>query len=191
MCAQEALVQLELDELLFVPFGRAPHRELPDDPGPEVRLELCELALADDERMGASRLEVDRPGPSYTVDTLAELRKRSPDDELALILGGDQAAALPEWHEPERVLELATVATVPRTGWPRERIAVKMASLRGSDRVHFFDMPRIDVSSSLVRRRAARGEPIRYLVPDRVAEYIDTNSLYGASPAVAQAPRAD
>jgi nicotinate-nucleotide adenylyltransferase len=184
VCAQEALVQLELDEVLFVPFGQPPHRELPDDPGPEARVELCELAVAEDDRITVSRIEVDRPGPSYTVDTLAELRKRSPDDELFLILGGDQAASLPEWREPERVLELATVATVPRTGWSRERIAVKVASVRGSDRVRFFDMPRIDVSSSLVRHRAARGEPIRYLVPDRVAAYIDSHSLYGASTAV-------
>lgn len=184
-------MQLELDEALFVPFGQPPHRELPDDPGPEARVELCELAVAEDERIGVSRIEVDRSGPSYTVDTLAELRERSREDELFLILGGDQAASLPEWREPERILELATVATVPRTGWSRERIAVKIASLRGSERVRFFDMPRIDVSSSLVRHRAARGEPIRYLVPDKVAAYIDSHGLYGASTPLARTPGAD
>jgi nicotinate-nucleotide adenylyltransferase len=184
VCAQEALLQLELDQVLFVPFGQPPHRELPEDPGPEARVELCELAVAGDDRIAVSRIEVERPGPSYTVDTLAELRERSPDDELVLILGGDQAASLSGWREPERVLELATVATVSRTGWSRERIAEEVASLRGSERLRFFEMPRIDVSSSLVRDRAARGEPIRYLVPDRVAAYIDSHSLYGASTAV-------
>ena len=164
-----------------MPFARPPHRELPEDPGPNARLEMCELAVADDEWMAASRIEIDRPGPSYTADTLAELHDRSPDDELVLILGGDQAASLPGWHEPERVLALATVATVPRSGWSRERIAEKVASLQGADRVRFFEMPRVDVSSSLVRDRAARGEPIRYLVPDKVAAYIDSHSLYGAS----------
>ena len=181
MCAQEALGQLELDEVVFVPFGQPPHRELPEDPGPETRLALCELALADDDRISVSRFEVDRPGPSYTADTLAELRERAPDHELVLILGGDQAAALPDWHEPERVLELATVAIVPRSDSSRERIAERVAPLRGAERLRFFEMPRIDVSSSLVRQRAARGEPIRYLVPDKVASYIETNSFYAST----------
>jgi nicotinate-nucleotide adenylyltransferase len=181
ICAQEALLKLELETVLFVPVGRAPHREIEQDPGAEARVEMAELAVAGDERLPVSRLEVDREGPSYTVDTLRELHERSPDDELFLLLGGDQAAALPKWREPEEVLELATVAAVERTGYHREAIAVKIASLKGARRVRFFDMPRIDVSSSLVRRRAARGLPIRYLVPDQVGDYIAANALYGAS----------
>ncbi|MET0972013.1 MAG: nicotinate-nucleotide adenylyltransferase, partial [Thermoleophilaceae bacterium] len=108
VCAQEALVQLELDRVLFVPVGVAPHRTLDEDPGPESRLEMVELAIAADERFAASRVEVDREGPSYTSDTLALLATESPDDELFLVLGGDQAAALPSWHEPDKVLERAT-----------------------------------------------------------------------------------
>ena len=108
VCAQEALVQLELDRVVLVPVGQAPHRELEDDPGAEARLEMVELAIAGDERFAVSRMELDREGPSYTADTLAAAaRRESPDDELFLILGGDQAAALPSWHEPEQVLELA------------------------------------------------------------------------------------
>jgi nicotinate-nucleotide adenylyltransferase len=192
VCAQEALLRLELETVRFVPVGQAPHREIEDDPGAEARLEMCELAIAGDDRLTVSRLELDREGPSYTADTLAALSESEPDEDLHLILGGDQAATLPTWHEPERVLELATVAVVPRTGWSRERVAVKLGSLRGAGQVRSFDMPRVDVSSSLVRHRAARGEPIRYLVPDRVAEYIDTNRLYaGASTPVARAPGAD
>jgi nicotinate-nucleotide adenylyltransferase len=185
VCAQEALLQLELETVVFVPVGRAPHREIQQDPGPEARLLMCEYAISDDDRFQISRLEVDREGPSYTVDTLRELHERSPEDELFLILGGDQAAALPSWHEPEEVLRLATVAVVPRTGWPRERVDVKIASLKGAARVVHFDMPRVDISSSLVRRRAGESRPIRYLVPDRVADYIQSNSLYRASAPVA------
>jgi nicotinate-nucleotide adenylyltransferase len=181
VCAQEALVRLELESVLFVPMGQAPHREIEQDPGAEVRLEMCEQAVADDPRFEASRAEIDRDGPSYTIDTLRELRERSPGDELFLVLGGDQAASLPDWHEPEEVLSLSTVSVVERTGWSRERIALKIASLKGSERVVFFDMPRLDVSSTRVRRRAAEGKPIRYLVPDRVADCIQAKSLYGAS----------
>jgi nicotinate-nucleotide adenylyltransferase len=185
VCAQEALGRFELATVLFVPVGQAPHREIEEDPGAEVRLEMCELAVTDDERLGSSRIELDREGPSYTVDTLRELRERSPEDERVLILGGDQAAALPKWREPDEVLELATVAAVERTGVSREAIAVKIASLREARHVRFFDMPRIDVSSTLVRHRAAAGRPIRYLVPDKVADYIAEKGLYGAPASVA------
>jgi nicotinate-nucleotide adenylyltransferase len=181
VCAQEAALQLGLDRLLFVPMGRAPHREIEQDPGAEARLEMCELAVEDDERFEVSRLEVDREGPSYTSETLRALAGEGSEDELYLVLGGDQAASLPRWHEPEEVLRLATVAVVPRTGFHREAIAVKIASLKGAAGVRFFDMPRMDVSSTLVRHRVAGGKPIRHLVPDRVIGYIEDNGLYGAS----------
>jgi nicotinate-nucleotide adenylyltransferase len=184
VCAQEALLQLELESVVFIPMRQAPHREIQEDPGPEVRLEMCERAIDGDPRLWVSRIEVDREGPSYTADTLRALQEQAPGNELVLVLGGDQAAALPSWHEPEQVLDLATVAVVERARWPRERVAVKIASLKGSDRLLFFDMPRIDVSSSLVRRRAREGEPFRYLVPHRVADYIGSNGLYGATAAV-------
>jgi nicotinate-nucleotide adenylyltransferase len=176
-CAQEAIVQLELDRVMFVPFGEAPHRELEQDPGAEARVEMCERAIAGDERFELSRIEVDREGPSYTVDTLRQL---SGDDQLFLILGGDQAANLSSWHEPEEVLSLATVAAVERTGYSRNAIAVKTAGLRGAQRMHFFDMPRIGISSSFIRRRASEGLPIRYYVPDQVSDYISEHGLYGA-----------
>ncbi|HEX2232499.1 MAG TPA: hypothetical protein VHG69_03950, partial [Thermoleophilaceae bacterium] len=139
-----------------------------------------------DERFEVSRVELDREGPSYTSDTLRELAGEG-DDELFLILGGDQAVSLPKWHEPEEVLRLATVAVVPRTGFHREAIAVKIASVKGAAGVRFFDMPRIDVSSTLVRHRVAEGKPIRHLVPDKVIGYIEDKGLYGASKAATTA----
>jgi nicotinate-nucleotide adenylyltransferase len=185
VCAQETLLQLELDQVLFVPTGEPPHRELEDDPGAEVRLEMVELAIAGDSRFAVSRIEVDRDGPSYTADTLAAMTKAEPDHQLFLILGGDQAAALPDWHEPEKVLELATVAVVERVNWSRNAIAVKIARLRGTDAVRYLDMPLIQVSSSGIRRRVREGTPIRYLVPEKVASYIEDKALYGAKEAVA------
>ena len=184
--AQEALVQLELDKVVFMPVGQAPHRELQGDPGAEARLEMVELAIADDERFEASRAELDREGLSYTADTLRDLGEQSPDDELFLILGGDQAAALGAWHEPERVLSLATVAVVERPMWSRNAIGIKIGRLAGADRIRYLDMPIIQISSSQIRRRVADGRPVRYLVPERVALYIEQNGLYGASTPVAE-----
>jgi nicotinate-nucleotide adenylyltransferase len=179
VCAQEALVQLELDSVVFIPVGEAPHRELQDDPGPDSRLEMVELAIADDERFTSSRIEMDRDGPSYTSDTLELLHEQSPKDELFLILGGDQAAALPTWHEPEKVLERASVAVFERMSWSRNAIVIKIGRMPGVERVRYLDMPLIQVSSSAIRRRVREGVPIRYLVTDKVVEYIATHELYG------------
>ena len=180
VCAQEAVVQLELEKVVFMPVGQAPHRELHDDPGAEARLEMVDLAVGDDARFATSRAELDRPGPSYTADTLRDLRSKAPDDELFLILGGDQAAALPGWHEPETVLSLATVAVVERTNWSRNAIGIKIGRLKGAERIRYLDMPMMQVSSSVIRRRVKEGLPVRYLVPDKVANYIGANGLYGA-----------
>jgi nicotinate-nucleotide adenylyltransferase len=139
---------------------------------------MCDYTTAADERFGLSRIEVDRDGPSYTADTLRALRGRSPGDELVLILGGDQAAALPAWHEPEDVMRLATIAVAARGEIDRTRVE---DAIGGEAELRFFDMPRIDVSSTMVRERAASGQPIRYLVPDKVANFIGAQSLYGAS----------
>jgi nicotinate-nucleotide adenylyltransferase len=180
VCAQEALTQLELERVVFMPTGIPPHRELEDDPGAEARLELVELAIAGDERFAVSRMELDRSGPSYTADTLEQLAGESPDDELFLILGGDQAATLASWHEPEKVLERATVVVFERVHWGRNAIGIKIGRLPGAQRVRYLDMPLIQVSSSAIRRRVRESRPIRYLVPDKVADYISSHALYGA-----------
>jgi nicotinate-nucleotide adenylyltransferase len=188
VCAQEAFVQLELDRVLFVPVGQAPHRELAGDPGVEARAEMVELAVGEDERFEVSRAELERQGPSFTADTLRGMREASPDDELFLILGGDQAATLPTWHEPEQVLSLATVAVVERSNWSRHAIGIKLGRLAGAERIRYLDMPMIQVSSSAVRRRVAEGRPVRYLVPEKVATYIESNGLYRASVPDASVP---
>jgi nicotinate-nucleotide adenylyltransferase len=181
VAAQEAHSQLELDVVVWVPVGQAPHRTIEQDPGAEARFEMVELAIGADERFRVSRIELEREGPSYTVDTLRALRQREPDAELFLILGGDQAAALPSWHEPDAVIEQATVAVFERAEENRDAIAAKLNAMPGAERLCFLDMPRIDISSTLVRQRAAAGKPIRYLVPDKVAHFIGAQSLYGAS----------
>jgi nicotinate-nucleotide adenylyltransferase len=178
VCAREALDQLELDRVLLMPAFAPPHKPMPDEPGPEHRLELCRLAAAGEQGLGVSALEIERGGPSYTVDTLRELHAKRPEDDLTWIAGGDMAASLPSWREPEEVLSLARFAVAEREGTDRERIERALSSLRGRDSVVFFDMPRIDVSSSMVRARVAAGRSIRHLVPEVVAAYILEQGLY-------------
>ena len=179
--AQEAYARLGLDEVLLMPMAHAPHREIEPEPGAEVRLRMVELAVQGDVRLSACPLEVDRGGRSYTVDTLRELRDRSPADERVLVLGGDAAAALRSWREPEEVLRLCTIAVAERERWERDRVREALDGLEGAERVEFFDMPRLDVSSSLVRRRAGEGLPVRYFVPDLVAEEIAERGLYAVA----------
>lgn len=178
ICAQEAHRELALDQVWFVPAAIPPHKAIDDEPGPDHRLELCGLAIAGDERFVACDLELRRGGPSYMVDTLDLLSTDAPTNELVLILGGDIAAGLPQWREPERVLELATVAIAQRRGTPREAVQRALDELRGGDRARFFEMPPIAISSTMMRRRVRAGQPIRYFVPDGVADHIETHGLY-------------
>jgi nicotinate-nucleotide adenylyltransferase len=162
-----------------MPVGEAPHRAIEMDPGKEARYELCLLAIAGDERFSVSRLELERPGPSYTVDTLRLLRSEAPDDELFLIVGGDEAVDLQSWRDPETVLSLATIAVAEREETRREHVVAAVTALGGGEGVTFFSMPRVDISSTMVRTRAAAGQPIRFLVPEAIATYVQENDLYG------------
>ncbi len=120
IAAQEAHLQLGLDRVILMPAGIPPHKQHREqDPGPEHRLAMCRRAIGADERFEVSSLEVDRPGPSFTVDTLEALHTKAPDNELYLIVGGDVAAGLPSWREPERVLSLARLAVAKRRGTAR------------------------------------------------------------------------
>jgi nicotinate-nucleotide adenylyltransferase len=178
VCAQEAHRELELDRVMLIPCRVPPHKPHEEEPGPEHRLELCRLAIGDDDRFEVSDIELQREGPSFTVDTLQELTIRAPLNELVLIVGGDIAAGLPRWREPERVLELSTLAVAKRRGTAREAVQDALDGLRGGDRARFFQMPRIGISSTLVRRRVRAGQPIRYFVPDAVAGHIRRHGLY-------------
>ncbi|MDQ3631491.1 MAG: nicotinate-nucleotide adenylyltransferase [Actinomycetota bacterium] len=178
VCAQEARSQLALDCVVLMPVHTPPHKEAVDDPGSEVRFEMCRAAAERDSELEVSRLELDRGGPSWTVDTLRAIHANAPGDELTFIVGGDQAQGLPAWREPAAILELAVLAVAEREGIVREDVRVRLGDLAPPGRLAFFDMPRIDVSSSDVRRRVAAGRPIRHLVPDRVAALIAERALY-------------
>ena len=183
MCAQEAYIQLSLARVMLVPVRIPPHKPLDDEPGPNHRLEMCRLAIRGDERrFEVSDLEVLREGPSYTVDTLEELHSSKPDSELFLIVGADIAAGLPRWHQPERVLSLATVAVAERPGTARESVTDALEEVGARDSATFFDMPEIGISSTMLRDRVRTRESTRYLLPDAVRDYIDQHHLYRGYP---------
>lgn len=178
VCAQEAHERLGLDRVILLPARRPPHKEVPEDPGADVRLALLELAVAGDERFAASDLELRRAGPSYTVDTLRALHDDRPGDELTFIVGADMALSLATWREPGEVLRLARLAVAQRDGARREAIAAAVAPFHDGTRLDQFEMPRLDVSSTQIRRRVAEGRPVRWLVPDAVAAEIRRRGLY-------------
>ena len=183
VCALQALHELELDRVLLVPVYAPPHKGVETDPGVEHRVELCRRAVEDETELGVSLVDAEVPGPSYTVDTLRRLHERCPGDDLTFIVGGDMALSLPTWREPAAILELAELGVAEREGVRRADIAGRLAGL-DLERIRFFDMPRIDISSSLIRRLVAAGRPIRHLVPDGVAGYIDEAGLYRTGAAV-------
>jgi nicotinate-nucleotide adenylyltransferase len=171
--AERAREQLGLGKVLWVPAGepwRKPDRRV--TPG-EQRAEMVALAIESNEAFELSRLEIERSGPSYSVETLESLREQCPGDELVFIIGRDALLDLPDWHRPERLVELATLAVAPREGR-----AVVDAPPGLDARVEPIDMPRIDISATDLRRRVADGRSLRYLVPDAVGRYIRERGLY-------------
>jgi nicotinate-nucleotide adenylyltransferase len=177
--AQEALWQLDLSEVVLMPTGDAPHKRIADDPGREQRLAMTRLAAADDPRFSVSTLEVDREGPSYTYETLELLAGERGDTELVFVMGADAAVGLESWRRPERVVELARLAVARRSGISDAEVAAVMRSL-GADQgqATMLEMPQFGVSSSSVRERAAAGRPLRYLVPEAVARFVEEKGVY-------------
>jgi nicotinate-nucleotide adenylyltransferase len=177
--AQEALWQLGLAEVVLMPTGEAPHKRIADDPGREQRLAMTRLAAADDARFSVSTLEVDRSGPSYTYETLELLAEERGDSELVFVMGADAAVGLESWRQPRRVTELARLAVARRAGISDAEVVAVLRSLDAEDRATMLEMPQFGVSSSSVRERAAAGRPLRYLVPEPVARFIEEKGIYG------------
>jgi nicotinate-nucleotide adenylyltransferase len=168
--ASDAAHALALDRVVWVPAADHPFNGSAVRTRAEVRLEMVRAAIAGDPRFEASDLEMRRAGPSYTVDTLRELRSAHPGAELFFLTGADNLRDLPKWREPDEIVRLACLVVVSREGESLPEDAEHPARA-----VH---VPRLDVSSTEVRRRVAAGEPIRYLVPDGVRAVIEREGLY-------------
>lgn len=175
---EEAAEQLSLDQVLFVPAPR-PWRKADRAIAPVAdRLAMLERAIAGNPRFALSTIEIDRPGPTYTADTLAALHAEMGPVELAFILGADALLDLPNWHRPEEIVRLARLAVVARAGRRLPSRAELDARLPGLGAAIRLQMPRLAISSTDIRRKAAQGRSIRYLVPDAVAAYIAEHGLY-------------
>ena len=164
--AQAALESVPLDRVLFVPARRSPLKDR--DPIARVadRVAMLDAAISGEPRFALSRVELERDGVSYTVDTLEALRS---EGDLFLILGSDALAELARWRRPDRIRELATILVAARPGAPEPDPA---------HQARVFDAPQLDISSRELRARAARGMSLRYLVPDAVWEHIRKRGLY-------------
>ena len=181
--AEEARTRLQLAKVLFVPAGD-PWRKAGREITPvEHRLAMVGLMLASDPHFEMSTLEVERQGPSYTVDTLEALHQQyGPGLELYFILGEDALHDLPNWREPARIISLAWLAVAPRPaekGWATVGLEAAVPGL--SERIVTLPMATIDISSTALRERARAGLSLRYLVPLAVEEYIRRHGLYGPS----------
>lgn len=174
---EEAREALSLDLVLFVPAGQPPHKPAGSVTPVEHRVAMVELAIAGNPAFELSRIEVERPGPSYTVETVEALAGDAKD--LVLILSAETFAELPSWHEPERVFDAARIAVVPREGYPAPDPAWLAQAFPGREsRVTYLEGPRLGLSSTAIRARVAAGRSIRYVVPDMVGAYIADKQLY-------------
>jgi nicotinate-nucleotide adenylyltransferase len=173
IAAQDAIVELELDKVLFIPAAVPPHKAQQPITAPDVRLRMIRAAVAGDQRFEVSDVELQRTGPSFTIDTLKDLHAEHPGDTLYLLLGVDQVREFQTWRQPDEVLQQAALVMLARAG---------IEEVPGGDIVYkTVAVTRVDISSTLVRERVKAGRPVRYLVPPAVEKIIADERLYSGS----------
>jgi len=178
-CCRETL---RLDEVWLIPAAIPPHKQARERAAAKARLEMLELALAGHESIKASRIEIDRGGLSYTLDTLEAVKQLHPVATLFFLMGADSLRELPTWREPRRICELAIPAVVHRGGAAEPDFSVlaplvsteRMAEIRAAQ----VEMPLIELSSTDLRQRVASGKSLRFRTPRAVEKYIETQELY-------------
>ena len=181
--AEECLAAANLDELWLVPAASPPHKGGKKLSRFDQRKEMLELAIAGNEKFKVEPMEADRPGPSFTIDTLLEIHKRKPDDELFLIIGGDSALEFSTWKDPDKIASLATLVVRIRPGFimPTEQEFISQLGIElgvGPTVIFVSGPPYLDVSSSLLKERVSNNKSIRYLLPRAVEVYIQQKKLY-------------
>ncbi|HLE77486.1 MAG TPA: nicotinate-nucleotide adenylyltransferase [bacterium] len=192
--AEEARVQFGLDQVLFVPNRYPPHKTLADVTAPEHRYSMALMATVTNLHFGVSRMEIDRPGPSYTIDTLLALRREHDADNLFYITGADAILQVVrgEWERAAELLTLCHFIAASRPGFhlAAEELARRNVTGRVLENVHVMEIPALAISSTDIRTRVTSGRPIKYLVPESVETYIMKHGLYrpGGSPAGAALP---
>lgn len=178
--AEEVHARLELDEVIFIPAAQTPLKEDYCTSAAEHRAEMVRLAIAGYPNFRLSTIEMNRPGPSYTVDTVSELRDLiGVDTEIFFIMGCDGLASFHLWKEPERLIQMCRLVAVPRPGCAVPDLDTLEKKVPGLSRnVIILDEPNVDISATDIRQRVAQGLSISYLVPGPVEEYIKKHGLY-------------
>ncbi len=176
--AENARVQLRLDRVLFVPAGRQPLKSGRAITPARHRAALVEAAIADNPAFAISRVDLDRPGPHYTVEMLALLRRERPEAEWFFLMGGDSLADFLAWRDPAGIAQQARLAVMARPGYEPDLEVLERAVPGLGRRLVWLDAPRLDISASDLRRRARAGLPLRYLVSPSVEGYINEHHLY-------------
>lgn len=170
--------RLGLDRVLIVPTGEPYHKEGGLDPGKEARLEMAGLAFQDEPGCEVLPVEIERSGPTYTADTIAELVADRPGLDPVLLLGADAALGLPGWERVEPLLEETGIAVAPRSGIDPSEVEETVRAIRPDARISFFEMPRVDITATLIRERIESGSPFEQLVPQRVSAVIQERGYY-------------
>jgi len=177
--AEEARTQLGLELVIFVPVGQPPHKPDMAITAARHRLAMLELALVSNPHFRISRVDLQRPGPCYTVDTLALLRVEwGPEVELYFIIGADSLREMHTWYKPRRIVELAQLAVVPRPRNPLHLTELEKSLPSLCRRVRVVDAPLLDISGTDLRQRVRAGKSIKYYLPEDVEAYIVDHGLY-------------
>ena len=177
--AENARVQLGLDLVLFVLAGQPPHKPSRPITPDHHRVAMVELAIADNLAFALSRVDLDRAGPHYTVDTLALLQQQYPEAELYFLMGGDSLAQFLAWRDPAGIARQAWLAVMQRSAHSPDLEELESAVPGIRERIIWLDVPELDITSTDLRRRVREGLPLRYLVPFQIEDYICVHDLYG------------
>jgi nicotinate-nucleotide adenylyltransferase len=183
--ASEAKSQLHLTRVLWTVTPDPPHKQDQTITALEHRLAMVKLAIEDDPSFELSEIELNRPGPHYTIDTVRLLAQQNPEMEIVPIIGGDSLNDLPTWHRPEELLYAAHWVGVMRRPGEETNLQELEHELPGiTSKIHYVDAPLLEIASREIRSRAATGKPFRYYLPEPVYEYIEQHHLYQPSPIV-------
>ncbi|MEB1808148.1 MAG: nicotinate-nucleotide adenylyltransferase [Bacillaceae bacterium] len=176
LIAQEVLEQCKLDEIWFMPANIPPHKKNDEVSSVTDRIEMVTKAIEGVEQFTVSTVELERNGPSYTVDTLKELKMKLPDVEFYFIIGGDMIEQLHTWERIDELFEYVTFVGLQRPGYSQ--------SSKYAEKLQLLTIPQVDISSSDIRERLKEGRSIRYFVPEQVRQFIEERQLYGTSASV-------
>ncbi|NLO97388.1 MAG: nicotinate-nucleotide adenylyltransferase [Peptococcaceae bacterium] len=180
VAAETARVELGLDYVLFIPAGEPPHKKKLKITDAELRFKMVEISIKNNEYFKASRIEINRKGPSYTIDTLRELHRFFPKQDLFFITGTDAMMDILAWRQPEEIFKLAKVISASRPGYESQKHLAEIYSKFpiSKNRLYQLEIPALAISSSYIRSRIGNNKSVRYLLPDEVIKLIEDNKLY-------------